>query len=84
MDTDATRAGYRAYTDAEITAKIADLKAALDAIELAQAYSIAGRSVTRADAGWIEERLGKFQVELESRSGTSPSRVSYVDHSEGL
>lgn len=77
-------AAFRAYTDAEITTAIATWKAALNAVSVGQSYSIAGRTLTRADARFITDTLGNFQEEKERRDGSTPPRTTYADHSGGI
>ena len=53
------------YTLDRINEKIALWEAADDAVATGQAYQISGRSLTRADAGFIEQKLDKLYAEKD-------------------
>ena len=78
------QAAFRAYTDAEITTAISNWKAAFDSIRVGKSYTIAGRTVTRADEQFILNTLGSFQEEKERRAGIIPPRCSYANHAGGV
>ena len=53
------------YTIERINQKIAAWEAADDAVASGQSYQIAGRSLTRADAAFIEQKLDKLYAEKD-------------------
>lgn len=67
-------------TLAQAEAKLTLWMAADDALSRNQSYSIAGRSLTRADAGHVAERIEYWdsKVKALTASSTGSGRVRYV------
>ena len=63
-------------TTAELQTELAAYKTARDAIlNGAQSYSIAGRSITRADLQFLQSRIDELEARIDRRSNgprTSP------------
>jgi hypothetical protein len=53
------------YTLERINQKIALWEAADDAVSTGQEYSIAGKRLTRVDAGFIEEKLDRLYAQRD-------------------
>ena len=63
---------------ASLQSRLALLEAAYNAVLTGQSYSIDGKQLTRADAKWISEEMGKIEQRLSRRLNKSNSRVDVV------